>query len=366
MMNSGKKTRFAVLYDYLQVAGGSERMALDLCRGLPGASLFVARAYAEAAALTGSRPDEIKALGSAITRPLGRILEAAYCFKYRTQFLSDAKNTYYLGNYAPLAASRQANGKKIYYCNTPPRFAYDWSAEYRSRQAPVLRGPFDHLTACYRSVYEQAVAQMDVVIANSENIRQRIKKYLNLDSQVIYPPVDVEKYRWLSQGDYFVSTARLMPYKRIRAIVEAFLKLPAQRLVILSGGPELASLQQLAADADNIHFTGWQSDAQLLDWIGNARAAIYIPKAEDFGISPVEAMAAGKPVIGVADGGLLETIVHEQTGLLLPPDPTTEELIAAICRLNPATALAMRGACEARARLFSRNIFLEKMLALAV
>jgi glycosyltransferase involved in cell wall biosynthesis len=362
-MTHGKKIRTAVLYDYLQVSGGSERMALDLCHGLSDASLFVARTFPEAVTLNNNYSDELQALGNALSKPLGRIMESVYCFKYRSKFLNHVQNAYYLGNYAPLAVHHQTHGKKIYYCNTPPRFAYDWNEQYRN-QANLLRRPFDYFVSHYRRAYEQAVSQMDIVVANSENIRQRIKKYLGLDSQVIYPPVHVEKYRWLAQGDYFVSSARLMPYKRIRTIVEAFRRLPSQRLVVLSGGPEAASLRRLAAGAENIRFTGWQTEAQLLSWIGNARAAIYIPKAEDFGLSPVEAMSAGKPVIGVAEGGLLETILHEQTGLLLPPDPTAEDLILAVTRLNPATALAMRGTCEARAQLFSRNIFLEKMLAL--
>jgi glycosyltransferase involved in cell wall biosynthesis len=363
-MKHVKEVRFAVLYDYLQVAGGSERMALDLCDGLPDASLFTARTFPEAAPLTADHANELQILGNALSKPLGRILESVYCFKYRSQFLNNVRNTYYLGNYAPLAVDHQTHGKRIYYCNTPPRFAYDWNEQYRSR-AKSLRVPFDYFVSRYRHAYEQAVSQMDVVIANSENIRQRIKKHLGRDAQIIYPPVHVEKYRWLSQGDYFISSARLMPYKRIRTIVEAFRQLPSQRLVVLSGGPESASLQQLAAGAENIRFTGWQNEAQLLRWIGNARAAIYIPQTEDFGLSPVEAMAAGKPVIGVAEGGLLETILHEQTGLLLPPNPSAEDLIAAVSRLNSTTALAMRGACEQRAQLFSRDIFLEKMLALA-
>ena len=120
-------------------------------------------------------------------------------------------------------------------------------------------------------------------------------------------------------------------------------------------------MKRLAADAPNIHFTGWQTEAQLSRWIGNAIAAIYIPMDEDFGMSPVESMAAGKPVIGVAEGGLLETVVPDQTGILLEPPPTADAITAAVNDLTPKRAQEMRSACETRASLFTREIFLEKM-----
>ncbi|MCX5882479.1 MAG: glycosyltransferase, partial [Deltaproteobacteria bacterium] len=178
---------------------------------------------------------------------------------------------------------------------------------------------------------------------------------------VIHPPVDTERFCWMGQKDYYVSLARLENFKRVDLIVKAFRQMPEKKLEVTSSGSEMERLKRLASDAPNIHFTGWQTEAQLCRWIGNAIAAIYIPMDEDFGMSPVESMAAGKPVIGVAEGGLLETVVPNQTGILLKPPPTVDAIMAAVHDLTPKRALEMRSACETRARLFTREIFIEKM-----
>ena len=108
---------------------------------------------------------------------------------------------------------------------------------------------------------------------------------------------------------------------------------------------------------------GWTSEEELLKLMGNAIASIYIPLDEDFGISPVESMAAGKPVIGVREGGLLETVVHGETGFLIPSNPSEEDLIEAVQKMGPETAGTMRRPCETRARQFDKKIFVEKIYA---
>ena len=137
--------------------------------------------------------------------------------------------------------------------------------------------------------------------------------------------------------------------------------MPDKRLVVTSGGPELARLRSLASCCPNITFTDWLDEAKLTDLVGNAIAIIYVPHDEDFGMSPVEAMAAGKPVIGVAEGGLCETVVPEETGMLISPPPTEETIVAAVHSLTPTKALKMRRDCEARAGRFSTDLFLQNM-----
>ncbi|MBN2702197.1 MAG: glycosyltransferase, partial [Methylothermaceae bacterium] len=117
----------------------------------------------------------------------------------------------------------------------------------------------------------------------------------------------------------------------------------------------------LAEGASNIQFVGWVDDEGLRCLIGRAVATIYLPRDEDFGMSPVESMAAGKPVIGVAEGGVLETVVDGKTGILLPPDPSPEAVCQAVKRLGPVRARTMREACEIRARRFDRQVFLDRM-----
>ena len=359
-MNNGHPPNRFILYDYLQVAGGAERLTLTLAEALPEFQLVVSRVYADAQALSLGALSP-RCLGSGVTRWMGRIPEALWQFRTATRFLRHAEAVIYSGFYAPLATRNQLTGRKIYYCHTPPRYAYDLATVYRNTIPILWRPVFDAGICWLRHEYEQALAGMDAVIANSFNVQRRLKQYLGIEAQVIHPPIDIARFRWLGAGDFFVSLARLTKPKRVDRIVQAFLRMPDQKLVVVSGGPELDNLRCLAAGARNIHFTGWQSEMQLQEWIGNARAAIYLPVDEDFGMSPVEAMAAGKPVIGVAQGGLLETILDGQTGILLPAEPVVDQLITAIRQLTAQLALAMRPACEARARLFSRDIFINQM-----
>ncbi len=347
------------LYDYLQVAGGAERLALTLSRGLP-ARLVVARRYAAADYLTNDSAADIRTLGSWLTQNLGRVPEAIACFLFRSGFLCDADCVIYSGFYAPLAVWRQRRGKKIYYCHTPPRYAFDLRAAYAQRCPLWLRPLLNICVVVYRWLYKRALQKMDVIISNSETVRQRLLEHLGLNSIVIHPPIATEKFGWQGDEGYFISSARLEPRKRVNRIIEAFRWMPQHKLVVLSGGSQLEILKQQAAGCDNISFTGWQTNKKIARIIGRARAALYLAADEDFGMSPVEAMAAGKPVIGVCAGGLRETII-EQTGWLLSPDPTIAEITAAVENVTATCAAAMRAACEARAAEFSETVFIEKM-----
>jgi len=124
---------------------------------------------------------------------------------------------------------------------------------------------------------------------------------------------------------------------------------------------DLERLQALAKDYGNIRFTGWCDEQQLQKLIGCCIATIYIPPDEDFGMSPVESMAAGKPVIGVAEGGMLETVIHKKTGLLISSEPNEELLINAVKNMTSHKALDMREACEARADIYRTEVFINKM-----
>tara|TARA_B100000929_G_scaffold132236_1_gene104772 strand:- start:312 stop:935 length:624 start_codon:yes stop_codon:yes gene_type:complete len=202
---------------------------------------------------------------------------------------------------------------------------------------------------------------MDVILADSKNVQKRIHKFLGLESKLVYPPCDIDKFSWMGQEDYYLSTARLTPYKRVDIIIEAFTKLPKKRLIVTSTGPEEKKLKQLAEGFTNIQFTGDIDDNELKNLIGNSIATIYIPKDEDFGMSPVESMAAGKPVIGSGEGGLLETVVHRETGWLSSPKISVEELVQMLNSVNPKLAHSMRLSCEKQALSFRTEIFINKI-----
>ncbi|CDH46433.1 MAG: glycosyltransferase [Candidatus Competibacteraceae bacterium] len=350
-----------VLYDFLLVRGGAERLTLTLLKDLPGVDLCIGfrdpHAFSEADIAGITTRD----LGAETTLPVWRSLKVMRAFAHQTQFLNGYDWALFSGTHAPLAVHNHTSGQNYYYCHTLPRFVYDLKDYYLQRYPLALRPALLALIAYVKPRYEQAIARMDILIANSETVRNRLRRYLNRDAVVINPPCEIDYFQWQGQGDYYLSTARLEPFKRVDLLIKAFKQIPDQRLIITSGGSQFSALRRLAGGASNIIFTGWLGDAALCQLIGNAIATLYVAKDEDFGMSPVESMAAGKPVIGVAEGGLLETVLNGETGLLLPLDLTAEGITEAVRTLNASRALAMRSACELHARRFSRAIFLEKM-----
>ena len=120
--------------------------------------------------------------------------------------------------------------------------------------------------------YKAAVAAMDTVVTNSQNVNNRLHRYLGITGVVVHPPCETERFFYLVQENYYVSTARLDPLKRVDQIVKAFLKMPRQKIIVTSGGPELKSLRFLAGEADNIIFTDWISDDKIQELIGKATA----------------------------------------------------------------------------------------------
>lgn len=350
-----------VLYDYLQVSGGGERVALVLGREFPEYQLVVSRVYAEAQALLDEFQPRPLVLSRPWSRMLGRILDAIVAFRRGFPEIAHAQSVVYSGYYSPLAVNSQMQGRRIYYCHTPPRFAYDLKDQYLAEMPAMFRGLAGVLIDMFRREYQSAVERMDVVIANSETVRERLRAGLGLEATVVHPPVDTRSFQWVENGDYYLSTARLTKHKRVDVIVRAFLEMPERRLVVASGGPELNALRELAGNAPNIQFLSWQSTSELRRWVGASRAVIYVPFEEDFGISPVEAMAAEKPVIGVNEGGLRETIVDGETGLLIKDKLSTQALVESVLQLERLGPTVMRGACKQRAQQFAEEKFVASM-----
>ncbi|WP_375574455.1 glycosyltransferase [Paracidovorax oryzae] len=351
-----------VLYDFLHAKGGAERLTLDLVRGLEGAELCFG--YRQPEVFPASELADIACHDLDATTPVPgwRTLKVLRAFSGpQAQFLDQYDWAIFSGVLAPVAVRHRRGRRNLYYCHTPPRFVYDLRAYYQQKFAPPLRPALAVLAAYLKRRYESSVAEMDMVIANSENVRGRLLQYLGVDATVVHPPIDVERFRWRDRGNYFLSLARLEDFKRVDRIVDAFLRMPSQQLVVVSGGSQFEALRAKATQAPNIRFTSWLGDDALAEMMGGARASIYIPRDEDFGMSPVESMAAGKPVIGVAEGGLLETIVHGETGWLLPAEPSVEQIVEAVSALSGDAAEAMRPACESRAREFSKDRFLRRM-----
>ena len=354
-----KNSDTVILHDAFAFKGGGERLVYLLSRDLEADLAF---GYRNKSAFNlDELSNNLINLESESKLPAWRTIKRLHTFRNKTKFLYRYKNVIYTGQNSSLAVSNHSEGKNIYYCFTPPRSMYDLKESHLASQTPLERLRHVLYNAFYQPLYENAIRKMDVILADSKNVQNRIQKFLGLESTVLYPPCDVDKFNWMGQEDYYLSTARLTSYKRVDIIIQAFIKLPQKRLIITSTGPDEKKLKQLAEGFDNIQFTGDINDNELKNLIGNAIATIYIPKDEDFGISPVESMAAGKPVIGSGEGGLLETVIHGETGWLSSPNISVEELVQMLDAANPKLARSMRFSCEKQATGFRTELFINKI-----
>ncbi|MBT8764373.1 glycosyltransferase [Desulfohalobiaceae bacterium Ax17] len=354
-----------VIHDNFKFPGGGERVAVTLARGFR-AELWSASVQSEnfpKSYFDGLEPKSLSLLDRIPFRVLpSDILQDWLLFAHFPK--KKAKLTFFSGFLSPLAHKRII-GPKILYCHSPPRILYD-KRNFYLEQCSMLKKPiWLSLLFLYKKAYERAIKDMDCVLANSQNVANRLRKYLNMQVQVVYPPCETKKFKHLGYGDYYLSTGRLDQLKRVDLIVKAFLKMRDKKLVVVSGGPYFKRIKQMANNADNITFLGWVGEKKLRSLIGNCIATIYIPMDEDFGISPVESMAAGKPVLGVKEGGILETVVDGKTGILLPPNPGIEDIIKGVKSLTPGLAAEMRSSCEERAELFSIDCFVKRVKAIA-
>ena len=354
-----KHSDTVILHDAFAFKGGGERLVYLLCRDLEADLAF---GYRNKKTFNlDELSNNLINLESESKLPAWRTIKRLHTFRNKTKFLYRYKNVIYTGQNSSLAVSNHSEGKNIYYCFTPPRSMYDLKESHLASQTPLERLRHVLYNTFYQPLYENAIRKMDVILADSKNVQNRIQKFLGLESTVLYPPCDVDKFNWMGQDDYYLSTARLTSYKRVDIIIQAFIKLPQKRLVIASTGPDEKRLKQLAEGFDNIQFTGDINDNELKNLIGNAIATIYIPIDEDFGISPVESMAAGKPVIGSGEGGLLETVIHGETGWLSSPNISVEELVQMLDAANPKLARSMRFSCEKQATGFRTELFINKI-----
>lgn len=234
--------------------------------------------------------------------------------------------------------NRDSAGRKplhICYCHSPMRYIYGQFDNYFSADSSSLNGLTRISALALRSYLaawdRESSRQVDHFIANSENVKLRIQKHYQRDAAVIYPPVDVDFFTPGShgaKGSYYLIAGALVPYKRVDLAIAACRALNAP-LKIVGVGTEENRLRKLAAGAD-VEFLGWQSREALRTIYQNC-AALLFPQEEDFGISAVEAMACGKPVIAYGRGGALETVAEGKTGVFFT-EQTAASLAEAISR----------------------------------
>lgn len=222
----------------------------------------------------------------------------------------------------------------ICYCFTPMRYAWDLSSHYLESLSRGKRFFAKKILERMRRWDIASLERVDHFIAISEYIAERIKRLYRRDCAVIYPPVDTECIPLeTNKEDIYVTVSRMVPYKKIDLIVEAFSQRPDKRLIVIGDGPERRRIESKAAR--NVQLLGYQSDAVVQQMLGKARGFLFAAE-EDFGIVPVEAQAAGTPVIAFGKGGALETVVDEKTGLFFS-EQTTASLLNALDRFEKRT-----------------------------
>jgi glycosyltransferase involved in cell wall biosynthesis len=252
----------------------------------------------------------------------------------------------------------------VSYVHSPMRYAWDLQHQYL-RQAGLERGPMSLYTRWLlhrmRHWDRSSAAGVDSFVANSSYIAERIEKVWRRPATVIHPPVDVERFTLGEARDgHYLIAARMVPYKRVELVVEAFRAMPNRQLVVCGDGPGAALVREAAADAPNIVLRGRVPQAELVRLTRTARAFVYAAE-EDFGIGMVEAQACGTPLIAYGRGGSRD-IVRPETGILFP-EQSAASIAAAVERFEALSPAIDPAACRANALRFSVAAFRERFQA---
>jgi glycosyltransferase involved in cell wall biosynthesis len=203
------------------------------------------------------------------------------------------------------------NQMHVCYCHSPMRYAWDSANEYLKG----FKGSIAKLFINYLKKWDLKSAEsVTYFIANSNYIAEKISRIYNRTADVIYPPVDVDKFMLSNRKeDFYLTASRLVPYKRIDLVINAFNQMPGRKLILIGSGPESEKLRKIANP--NIEFIAHQSAEKLGEYMQKAKAFVFAAE-EDFGIIVVEAMSCGTPVIALNKGGTAESVLNGKTGIL--------------------------------------------------
>lgn len=304
--------KIAIVHEWFDTLGGSESVVEQLLQLFPNADLY---------SLVDFLPPEQRWIiqnKEVTTSFIQNLPFARKHFRNYLAFMPLAIEQFDLSGYPLVLSSSHAFAKgfiptpgqvHISYVHTPIRYAWDLQPVYlkNSNMERGLKSWTARAILHYIRNWDSRTANgVDVLVANSKFTAQRIWKYYRRESTVIYPPVDVESFQPCEKKeDYFLTVSRLVHYKQVELIIEAFRQLPEQRLVVIGDGPLFDKLNQ--TKPGNVELLGRRDRPEVIAAMQKARALVYAAK-EDFGIVPVEAQACGTPVIAYGAGGALETV----------------------------------------------------------
>jgi glycosyltransferase involved in cell wall biosynthesis len=362
--------RVAVVHDWLAAYAGSEKVVEQILQLFPQADLY---------SIVDFFPESLRgALGGkhAHTSFIQHLPWARRSFRHYLPLMPLAIEQFDLSAYDLVISSSHAVAKGVLtgphqvhvsYVHSPIRYAWDLQHQYLA-EAGMQRGMKSwivRLLLHYMRIWDQRTAHgVDALVANSAFIARRIRKAYGSEAAVIHPPVDVERFELGTQHeDFYLIASRMVPYKRIPLIVEAFAAMPSRRLVVIGDGPDFARAKACATP--NVTLLGYQPDAVLVDYMQRARAFVFAAE-EDFGISVVEAQACGAPVIAYGRGGVREIVVDSAdpergTGLFFG-EQTVASIVDAVQRFEERPPI--RGeVCRRNALRFSAERFRQEFLA---
>jgi glycosyltransferase involved in cell wall biosynthesis len=346
--------RVAIVSDALVQRGGAERVVEAMARAFPEAPIY--------ALLYSPETGPASIADRVIVSPLGRVPGANKRHRMLLPFFPAAIESFDLSSYDLVLSSHHTvakgvltSGESVHvcYCHTPMRALWERSHEelatLPSPARPLAAAMFGRL----RMWDSATVSRVDAFVANSATTQRRIRKHYARDAAVVYPPIDISRFRpgGPGLGNYYLVASRLVPYKRVDLAVDAA-KLAGRRLIVVGDGPGREALAARGAE-----LRGHVSDDELIELMQGARALLF-PQWEDFGMTPVEMMACGRPVIAYGRGGASETIVDGVTGVLVD-EQTPEAFAAAIERFESLDISS--AACRTRAEAFSEERFREEL-----
>jgi glycosyltransferase involved in cell wall biosynthesis len=350
-MNGRRSPRIAIVSDPLVQRGGAEKVVADV----------IGRIFPEApihALLYSAQTGPAHIAHRIIPSALQRIPGATRRHRWLLPLYPAAVESIDLRGYDIIISShhtaakgilRTSDQRHICYCHTPMRALWERSFEELEELPAALRPLAGRMLSGLREWDYVAAGRVDLFLANSETTRNRISRHYGRDSRVVHPPLDAERFSTnglLSVGDYYLVASRLVPYKRVDLAISATAKLK-RRLIVVGTGPQKAKL-----DEAHVEYLGHVSDERLVDLMRHARALLF-PAFEDYGMTPVEMMACGRPVIAYGKGGALETIVDGITGVFAG-DQTVEAFVEAIERFEGLSFDAASVADHARTFSFAR------------
>lgn len=353
--------RIAIFHNFIDNIGGAEIVDLILARELK-ADIYTTNIDQEKIKKMGFSTENIFSIGKIPINPPFKH-EFAY-WRFKKLNLGNKYDFYIIAGDS--AVSGAINNKpNLWYVYSPKREIWDLYEFTKKNLVKWYERPIFYLwVKLNRFRDKKNLNEINKIIATSKNVKERIKEYLGKDSKIIYPPIEIKKFKYKQNGDYWLSVNRLINHKRAELQIEAFRKLPNEKLIIVGSYEQSRHFKKYAKyinsiKPNNVEILNWIEDKELINLYSNCKGFIATSKDEDFGLTAVEAMASGKPVIAPNEGGYKEIIINKKTGTLIN-DINPDKLVSAIKELgeNPEK---YKTACIKQAKKFDVKIFIKKI-----